>query len=536
MAKAPRFGENSRNVATSRLRLPAYRAQLATETNAPPSGTAWIHELDYGGYRVGCSIDHGAVRLRDARGRDCTSRFPELVAAAKGLGLGRALLDGEVVAAPDDDRNDGQRPDDAAEGARRGLTYFVFDLLYADGADLRSLPLAERKARCERLLGGARASSVIRFSAHFAVDGPTVFARACELGAYGIVSKRSDAAYRAGLNDDWRKTQCTAVRTPNAPSAPAGSAAMRHDAPVVAGVAISTPERSVYPELGITKLELAEYYAAVAERMLPYVANRPLTLVRCDKGVRSAEALRADCKFLRHEPGWHRWAKAPIRRVQIQEQKKLGEYLVVDSAAGLVALVQGDILEIHVWNATVTALEKPDRLVFDLDPGAAVGWREVVAAARLLRDELAAYELDSWVKLTGGKGLHVVVPFRAEHAWSEVFAFSRRVAEALVRKDAAAFTVEYGKAGRERKILVDYKRNHRAAVAVAAYSARARVNAPVSAPVSWAELQSSSESDAVTLRNVRERLERRRSDPWKDLWRSRQRLSKTAARGRTSRV
>jgi bifunctional non-homologous end joining protein LigD len=303
----------------------------------------------------------------------------------------------------------------------------------------------------------------------------------------------------------------------SSPAAPPG-------APIVAGVTITSPDRPVYPGLGLTKLDLARYYSDIAERMLPYVQNRPLTLVRCEKGVRSPDALRADCKFLRHEPGWHRWAKEPIRRVNIPEQKKIGEYLMVDSKEGLVALAQGDILEVHVWSSTIDHLEKPDRVVFDLDPGAAVPWEGVIESACLLRDRLAEFDLESWVKLTGGKGLHVVVPFRPERSWDDVFAFARTTAEAFVRQDPTAFTVEYGKRGRERKILVDYKRNHRAAVAVAAYSARARTNASISLPVTWRELIECVGSDAWTIVNVRERLQHLRRDPWKGFWASRQRL------------
>lgn len=295
-------------------------------------------------------------------------------------------------------------------------------------------------------------------------------------------------------------------------------------APSVRGITITTPERPVYPALGFTKLHLAALYADLAEWMLPYVANRPLTLVRCEKGVRSADALRSECKFLRHEPGWHRWARQPIRRIQIQEQKKVGEYLVVDSPEGIVSLVQGDILELHVWNATTDQLERPDRIVFDLDPGADVAWADVLGAARILGDQLGAIGLESWPKLTGGKGIHVVVPFQPEHGWSAVYAFARAVAEAVVRRDPAKYTTEFAKQHRSDKILVDYKRNHRAAVAVAAYSPRARPSGAVGVPLAWSELRSSLRPDRWTVTNVRERLRRLKRDPWVGLWQSRQRL------------
>jgi bifunctional non-homologous end joining protein LigD len=501
-------------VARTKVQLPKYRAQLAQVASEAPTGSSWVHELKHDGHRLGCIIDGSAVTLVGRRGQECTEQFPEVVEAVRQLQVRRALLDGELAVVLPDGRTSSQALENAFSGsAHGGLTYFVFDLLHCDGENVAALPLEERKQRCEKLLAPLD-GRVIRYSAHFDADGPTVFRRACELGADGIVSKRRDRPYRPGRNADWVEIPC--VRREE-----------RVLAPTVAGVTITNPERAVYPDLGVTKLDLARYYADVAERMLPYVRNRPLTLVRCDKGVRSPDALRADCKFLRHEAGWHRWAKAPISRVSIREQKKIGEYLVVDSVAALVALAQGDILEVHVWNSTIDELEKPDRLVFDLDPGAEVPWTRVIEAARWLRDGLARVELEAWVKLTGGKGVHVVVPFRREHGWEDVYSFARSTAEAFVRQDPGAFTLEYGKRGREGKILLDYKRNHRAAVAVAAYSARARKNAAISLPLTWRELDASVGPDAWTLSNARERFTRGRPDPWRGFWASTQRLPAT---------
>jgi bifunctional non-homologous end joining protein LigD len=503
--------------------LPAYEAQLATLVEHAPDGREWVHELKYEGRRIGCFVQRGEVRLVDRHGEGYTARLPEIVEAAKRLQVEQALLDGELAVVLPNGTTNSEALRAALSGAERtGLAYFAFDLLHIDGQDLRQLPLETRKARCAELLGSLQ-GNVIRYSPHFAAEGSTVVEHACKLGVQGVISKRRDRPYRAGTSDEWVHTRCAEQRVSKAAPLPREKLP-QVSAATVAGISITTPERAVYPALGLKKLDLARYYAQVAEQMLPYIANRPLTLVRCDKGVRNPDALRADCKFLRHEPGWHRWAKPPIQRVQIHEQKKIGEYLVVDSPAALVALAQGDILEIHVWNSTTQDLERPDRLVFDLDPGAAVHWNTVIEAAHLLREELAQVELDSWVKLTGGKGLHVVVPFRPEHGWDEVFAFSRSLAESLVRKDPAAFTVDFAKGGRERKILVDYKRNHRAAVAVAAYSARARANAAVSAPLSWRELEQCPSSDAFTIATIAANPARLQHDPWKGFRSSSQRL------------
>jgi bifunctional non-homologous end joining protein LigD len=294
---------------------------------------------------------------------------------------------------------------------------------------------------------------------------------------------------------------------------------------------ITTPTRPAYPELGLTKIDVARYYADVAAWMLPYVADRPLTLVRCELGARSANALRSDCNFLRHGSGWHRWAHPSIRRVQIPEQKKVGEYLVVDSAEGLVSLIQGDILEVHCWNSTTRNLERPDRFVFDLDPDPGLAFTRVLEAAIALRALLARIGLQSWPKLTGGKGLHVVVPFEPSLDWANAYAFSRVLAETLVREHRHGLTLLFEKARRSGKILVDYKRNHRAAIAVAAYSTRAHPNASLSIPVAWDELHPGLAAPQYTLANVRERLATLPADPWGDFWGCRQSLTANLQQG-----
>jgi bifunctional non-homologous end joining protein LigD len=195
--------------ATGAPGLPRYRAQLATLVETPPSGPEWLHELKYDGYRIGCYIDNGAVRLESRRGRDWTQSFPEVVEAAKALGVRQALLDGEVAIVLPDGRTSFQALQNAFSGApRAGLSYFVFDLLHLDGEDLAALPLEHRKRRCEKLLRRARKNSIIRYSEHLEIDGPTLLERTCELGGEGIISKRRDQPYRPGRNEGWLKTKC----------------------------------------------------------------------------------------------------------------------------------------------------------------------------------------------------------------------------------------------------------------------------------------------------------------------------------------
>jgi bifunctional non-homologous end joining protein LigD len=186
-----------------------YRAQLATLVDAAPEGDQWLHELKYDGYRIGCIIDRGRVRLQSRRGNDWSAKFPEVCAAAERLPVKTALLDGEVAIVAKDGNTSFQALQNSFSGAPRdGLAYFVFDLLELDGRELRSLPLSQRKQELERLVKRAGRKSIIKFSSHIQGKGPLVLKRACELGAEGIVSKRSDQPYRPGRNEGWLKSKC----------------------------------------------------------------------------------------------------------------------------------------------------------------------------------------------------------------------------------------------------------------------------------------------------------------------------------------
>lgn len=198
----------------------------------------------------------------------------------------------------------------------------------------------------------------------------------------------------------------------------------------------------------------------------------------------------------------------------IQEKTKLGEYLVADSAEALVSLAQMGILEIHTWNSTVSKLERPDRVVLDLDPDPSVSLERVIAAALLLRERLAALDLESFVKTTGGKGFHVVVPLAPGNRWDECLAFTKALAGDIARRDPEGDTIAGSKAQRKGKIFIDYLRNARGATSVAAYSTRARPGAPVSAPLSWDELATEVRPDPFTIRNLPERLASLKADPW----------------------
>jgi bifunctional non-homologous end joining protein LigD len=294
------------------------------------------------------------------------------------------------------------------------------------------------------------------------------------------------------------------------------------------GVRLTSPDKVLYPEQGISKRALAEYYVAVADRALPHLARRPLSLVRCPAG--SSEA----CFFQKHVGSG---VPGEVRRVEIPDGVGTAEhsagrstYLWVEDARGLVALAQMGVLEIHPWGSTIDRLETPDRLVFDLDPAPGFGWEGVVEATRAVRDRLAALGLDSFLKTTGGKGLHVVVPIAPEHDWGVVKPFARAVAAAMAEAEPGRFTINMAKKARTGRIFLDYLRNGRGATAVAPYSSRARPGATVSMPIAWRDLSPRLDPRDFTILTVPKLLARRRQDPWAGIGAARQALGPALAK------
>ena len=295
---------------------------------------------------------------------------------------------------------------------------------------------------------------------------------------------------------------------------PQRATASSDSSPTVVGIRISHPDRVIYPDLGTSKIQLARYYERIADWIVPHVAGRPLTLVHCPAGI------AVPCHFLKHAKAW---GPSALRRVRIQEKTKVGEYLVADSIEAVVSLAQMGIVEIHTWNSTADDIERPNRLVWDLDPGPQASWKEVVKAAELVRAVLKTLKLTSWVKTTGGRGLHVVVPLRPKRTVAECLDFSRGVSEAIARTDPHAYTTAFAKSGRERKVLIDYLRNNRTNTSVCAFSPRARPGATVSMPLGWNELRVPPRR--WTILTVPRRLARTRADAWADYWESAQTIS-----------
>ena len=273
----------------------------------------------------------------------------------------------------------------------------------------------------------------------------------------------------------------------------------------VRGVRISSPDKVLWPEQGVTKGELFAYYTAVADAMLPQLVDRPLTLVRCPSGAESK------CFYQKHAND-----QVPdiIPRVAVEERDGTEPYMVVDGLPSLIALVQLGVLEFHVWGSRRDRLDRPDRLVFDLDPDEDLAFGEVARAALDLRERLRALGLESFAKSTGGKGLHVVVPITRRSDWEGARTFTQAVARAMVADEPERFTAKMSKSRRTGRIFVDYLRNAFNATAIADYSTRARPGAPVAAPLAWDEVDPDADAPpSHTIRSVPGRLAAD-ADPW----------------------
>jgi bifunctional non-homologous end joining protein LigD len=221
---------------------------------------------------------------------------------------------------------------------------------------------------------------------------------------------------------------------------------------------------------------------------------------------------------------------ANVERILIREKESKGEYLVIHDLAGLIALVQMSILEIHTWGSQATDVDRPDRITMDLDPDPTVEWEDTVVAAHLIKQRFEAIGLESFVKTTGGKGLHVVAPLAPVLTWEEALGLSRGMAEELARAAPQAFTAVMSKDRRKGKIFLDYQRNHRGSTAVAAFSTRARPGATVSVPLSWEELTPALDSSQFTVQTVPDRVATLPADPWARYFRLSQKLSAAARR------
>lgn len=290
-------------------------------------------------------------------------------------------------------------------------------------------------------------------------------------------------------------------------------------------VKISHPERVVDPSTGLTKLDVVRYYETIAPRILPHLKGRPVSLLRAPDGVAGQQF------FQKHD---EKLSIPGLRQLDPALWPGHAPLMEVASTQALIGAAQMNVIEFHTWNSTIRRIDKPDRLVFDLDPGEGVDWPKVREAAQLTKTLLDELGLKSWLKTSGGKGLHVVVPIAAVLDFATVKAFSQAVVQHLARTIPSRFVAKSGPDNRRGKIFVDYLRNGHSQTTVAAFSARARQGLGVSMPISWDQLSELQSSAQWTITTAREYLSFEKQDPWAGYWTMRQRLTaamKTLASG-----
>ena len=581
---------------------PFQEPQLCTLVDTVPTGSAWLHEVKYDGYRALVAVGGRQAKVYTRSGFDWTDKFAAIADAAAALPISSALIDGEIVAFKDGNPDFSTLKDAISSGG--AMTFFAFDLLSLDDEDLTPLPNVARKERLRPLVPSD--NERLQFSEHIIGAGEELLATMCREGLEGVVSKLADAPYRGTRSKAWVKTKCLhrqefvivgwtasdkkrgfkalllgvhengalryagkvgtgfsqatmddlreqmdalAADTPTveAPRAAVRGATwikpqlvaeiayaevtpdkvlrhssflgLRGDKPageVVAEVPeppppapetrikVSNRDRVIFDDTptvkGVTKGDLADYYAQIAPVMLPWVAARPVSLVRCPQG------RGKHCFFQKHDAGsFGEW----VHQVPIREKDGSSEdYLYVDDADGLVACVQMGTIEFHGWGSSVAHLEKPDRLVIDLDPDEGLGFDETKKAAEYVKNQLAELGLVSFPLLSGGKGVHVVVPLTPAAEWPAVKDFADRFARALAAAEPERFVAVMSKAKRKGRIFIDWLRNQRGATAIMPYAARARAGAPVAAPVSWTELRDLDTAARWSVRDAAELIER----------------------------
>jgi bifunctional non-homologous end joining protein LigD len=588
---------------------PFEEPQLATLVDDVPTGSEWLHEYKYDGYRLLLSVGDGVATAWTRNAKDWSDKFKSLVKAAAQLPAG-CLIDGEAAALDEDGKPSFQLLQSTLkDGKGANLVFYAFDLLIDRGEDIRKLPNIVRKERLASLLAGV--SPPIIYGDHVIGRGEALFEQVCKQGGEGIISKQANAPYRGRRTRDWLKIKCiqrqefvivgwsesdkrrgfrslllaakekgkltyvgkvgtgfnaksieemmvrmkplavdkAPVEVPRADRKGAhfieprlvaeiafteftNDGILRHpsfiglredkpasqvvvetpkhltksekkaELPTAAslGIRITSPERAIFPDEGLTKGDLANYYAAVDPLIMVDAALRPMTLIRCPQG-RSKK-----CFFQKHDSG----SFGPdVKHVPVKERKGITQdYLYLEDIKGLLACVQMGTIEFHGWGSKIDPLEYPDRLVFDLDPDVGLDFGKVKEAAVKLKALLADLGLKTFPLLSGGKGLHVVAPLDQSAQWPAVKSFADRFSRAIAEAEPDMFTANIRKVERKGRIFLDWLRNQRGATAVMPYSARAREGAPVAAPIAWEELDKYQGGNHFTIRDAEELIER----------------------------
>ena len=598
-------------------KLPARLSpQLATlAESAPLDAHDWIFELKFDGYRILARCDGKQVALITRNGNDWTHKLPTLHAALQKLGLPPGWYDGEIVVNGADGRPDFgalQRAFDAETTSE--ILYYLFDVPFFDGHDLRGQPVEARRALLQQLLQSLPTSPLVRFSDALDAAPRQLLAHACKLGLEGVIGKRRGSPYVTRRSGDWIKLKCgqrqefviggytapqgaregigslllgvydedgqlryagnvgsgfddTALRdlrrrldaltVDTSPfTGRAGGVrqplwvkprlvaevrfaqwtsggAIRHavfqglrldkkpaaivreraqpvikentmqdnaepDSALPASFKVSHADRVIDRDSGARKIDLVRYYALVSKLMLVHLRGRPVSLVRAPAGV------GGELFFQKHADT----SKMPgVKQLAARLDPEHPPMLEVASAQGLLSAAQWNVVEFHTQNALASAYDTPNRLVFDLDPGKGVDWPAIQEAAVLLRAFLTELGLPAWLKTSGGKGLHVVVPIRPKHDWDTVKAFSQAIVAHMAELIPQRFVVKSGPSNRVGKIFIDYLRNGRGATTVCAWSARTRSGLGISVPLGWDELDKLKAGDQWSVGNVHSRLD-----------------------------
>ncbi|HAB64647.1 MAG TPA: DNA ligase D, partial [Pseudomonas sp.] len=603
----------------------SFKPQLATLVESVPDGD-WRYEIKFDGYRLMARIESGKVQLFTRNGHDWTQKMPQQAEALAGLGLESAWLDGEVVVPDDDGTPDFQALQNAFEAGRSGsILYYLFDMPYLNGMDLREVPLEERRAALSQVLD-ADESELLRFSADFTEQPESMLESACQMKLEGLIGKRGGSTYVSRRSNSWVKIKCKnrqefviigytdpkgtrsgfgalllglhdeqgqllyagkvgtgfnhatleslhaklkpleVDKSPLAKAPPAADVrgahwlkpelmcevayaemtrqgvvrhsvfhglrsdkpakAITHERPAktakasspdkpkqrnpasnTAGgkIKISNPERIIDKTIGATKMELARFYAEVAPWALPHLAQRPLALVRAPEGI------DGELFFQKHT---EKLSIPHITQLDTALRPNHAALMTIDTAEALISAAQMGTIEMHTWNAVAPVLNHPDRFVLDLDPDPALPWKRMVEATQLTQTLLDELGLQSYLKTSGGKGLHVMVPLEPLHSWTEVKAFSQAIAQYMAKLMPQHFSAVSGPKNRIGKIFIDYLRNSKGASTVAAYSVRAREGLAVSVPIHRDELADLKGANIWTIRNLMPRLEEQGEDPW----------------------
>jgi bifunctional non-homologous end joining protein LigD len=616
-------------------RLPdALQPQLATLVTEPPRDPAhWVFEIKFDGYRMLTRAENGRVRLLTRNGNDWTRKLPQLVRSLEAMDLPDGWYDGEIIMPGERVPADFQALQGAFDSARTAaIVYYLFDLPFCAGQDLRDVPLLERRAVLQRIVE-RQPQDKVRFSAVFDAPPQEIVRSACRLGLEGVVAKRKNSAYVPRRSSDWIKLKCgqrqefviggytdpkgaragigslllgvhdakgalryagnvgtgfneqtlrelrarldrlPAERSPfatdggpprqahwvepelvcevsfgewtregrvrhsvfqglrddkpadaitretardpapvdrpakrsrsKAASTAAPTARAKPLAPGADSVAlpeslrVSHPDRVIDAASGATKVDLVRYYALVAPLMMEHLRERPVAMVRAPVGI------GGELFFQKH---LERYRMAGVVQLDRSIDPDRPPLLGIAEPLGLLSAAQMNVVEFHTWNGVTGAIATPDRMTFDLDPGEGVQWAQIQEAAQLVRNFLADLGLASFLKTSGGKGLHVVVPVQPQFDWDTVKDFSRAVVQHLARTVPQRFVAKSGGSNRVGRIFVDYLRNGFGATTVCAWSARARPGLGISVPVRWDELPRLTSGAQWTVASVRARL------------------------------